>query len=134
VIQAAIRDPDPVCVLENELLYGVSFPVDKKVLDTDFMVPIGKAKVQQVGTDVTLVAFSKMVCHLRMFLDHSLTLHAQHSELALVSDHREPDLGSFSDLCTIPQDDGAKLPVAPLHEQAHAPAMPCLWLWTSFQF
>lgn len=65
VIQAAIRDPDPVCVLENELLYGVSFPIDKKVLDTDFMVPIGKAKVQHAGSDVTLVAFSKMVCHLK---------------------------------------------------------------------
>ena len=60
-MQAAIRDPDPVCVLENELLYGVSFPVSKDVLDADFMVPIGKAKIQQEGSDVTLVTFSKMV-------------------------------------------------------------------------
>lgn len=60
-VQAAIRDPDPVCVLENELLYGVSFPVQPEVLGADFTVPIGKAKVQQAGTDVTLVTFSKMV-------------------------------------------------------------------------
>jgi pyruvate dehydrogenase E1 component beta subunit len=60
-VQAAIRDPDPVCVLENELLYGQSFPVNKKVLDPDFLLPIGKAKVQREGKDVTLVAFSKMV-------------------------------------------------------------------------
>ena len=118
-VQAAIRDPDPVCILENELLYGQSFPIDEKarprphlrashcasrsvlhtayrflrsllprayrkhlhsaaqaaaapiwadtrctcaqVLDKDFTVPIGKAKVQLEGTDITLVTFSKMV-------------------------------------------------------------------------
>jgi pyruvate dehydrogenase E1 component beta subunit len=42
-------------------LYGVSFPVDQKVLDPDFVLPIGKAKVMLEGTDVTLVSFSKMV-------------------------------------------------------------------------
>ena len=61
VLQAAVRDPDPVCILENELLYGQSFPIDKKVLDHDFTLPIGKAKIQLEGKDVTLVAFSKMV-------------------------------------------------------------------------
>lgn len=60
-LQASIRDPDPVCFLENELLYGVSFPVDQRVLDPDFTLPIGKAKIQREGKDVTLVAFSKMV-------------------------------------------------------------------------
>jgi pyruvate dehydrogenase E1 component beta subunit len=64
-LQAAIRDPDPVCILENELLYGVSFPVSDAALDADFMLPIGKAKVMREGTDVTLVAFSKMVCYTR---------------------------------------------------------------------
>ena len=60
-MQAAIRDPDPVCVLENELLYGQNFPIDSKVLDKDFTLPIGKARVQREGKDITLVAFSKMV-------------------------------------------------------------------------
>lgn len=60
--QAAIRDPDPVCILENELLYGMSFPVSEDALGQDYLLPIGKAKVMVEGTDVTLVAFSKMVC------------------------------------------------------------------------
>lgn len=59
--KAAIRDPDPVCILENELLYGMSFPVSDEAMGTDFTLPIGKAKVMREGTDVTLVAFSKMV-------------------------------------------------------------------------
>ena len=50
-----------MCFLENELLYGASFPVRPEVLDADFTLPIGKAKVQQEGSDVTLVTFSKMV-------------------------------------------------------------------------
>jgi pyruvate/2-oxoglutarate/acetoin dehydrogenase E1 component len=60
-LQAAIRDPDPVCILENELLYGQTFAVPEAALDPDFLLPIGKAKVMREGTDVTLVAFSKMV-------------------------------------------------------------------------
>lgn len=61
LLKAAIRDPDPVVVLENEILYGESFPIDDAALDKDFTVPIGKAKVMRSGSDVTLVAFSKMV-------------------------------------------------------------------------
>ncbi len=56
--QAAIRDPDPVVFLENELLYGVSFPVEDKMRDPEFVLPIGKAKVMKEGTDITLVAHS----------------------------------------------------------------------------
>jgi len=55
LLRAAIRDPNPVIVLENEILYGHSFPVPT---DEEFMLPIGKAKVERQGTDVTLVAFS----------------------------------------------------------------------------
>jgi pyruvate dehydrogenase E1 component beta subunit len=55
LLKAAIRDPNPVIILENEILYGHSFPVP--VLD-DFLVPIGKAKVVRPGRDVTLVSFS----------------------------------------------------------------------------
>ena len=55
LLKAAIRDPNPVIFLENEIVYGRSFPVPK--LD-DFVLPIGKARVIREGTHVTLVAHS----------------------------------------------------------------------------
>jgi pyruvate dehydrogenase E1 component beta subunit len=55
LLKAAIRDPNPVIFLENEILYGHSSPVPK--LD-DFVLPIGKAKIARVGNDVTIVAWS----------------------------------------------------------------------------
>lgn len=61
LLKAAIRDPNPVVVLENELLYGVSFPLSEEAQSKDFVVPIGKAKTMKAGTDVTIVAFSRMV-------------------------------------------------------------------------
>ncbi|KAF5726651.1 pyruvate dehydrogenase E1 component subunit beta-1 mitochondrial isoform X2 [Tripterygium wilfordii] len=61
LLKAAIRDPDPVVFLENELLYGESFPVSDEVLDSSFCLPIGKAKIEREGKDVTITAFSKMV-------------------------------------------------------------------------
>lgn len=61
LLKAAVRDNNPVCILENELLYGVSFPVEDAVLSPDFTVPIGKAKIMRQGTDITCVTFSKMV-------------------------------------------------------------------------
>lgn len=48
LLKAAIRDPDPVVFLENEILYGESFPVTDKTLDKDFTVPIGKCKVSML--------------------------------------------------------------------------------------
>jgi pyruvate dehydrogenase E1 component beta subunit len=54
LLKAAIRDPNPVVFLENEILYGQSFDVPK--LD-DFVLPIGKARIHKVGKDVTLVSF-----------------------------------------------------------------------------
>jgi len=54
LLKAAIRDPNPVIFLENEILYGQTFQVPK--LD-DFVVPIGKAKVARKGSDVTIVSF-----------------------------------------------------------------------------
>src|SRR3954470_14677371 len=54
LLKAAIRDPNPVIFLENEILYGQSFPVPK--LD-DFVLPIGKARIHREGQDVTLVSF-----------------------------------------------------------------------------
>ncbi|MFP6775130.1 MAG: pyruvate dehydrogenase complex E1 component subunit beta [Alphaproteobacteria bacterium] len=55
LLKSAIRDPNPVIFLENELMYGTTF--DVPVLD-DFTVPIGKARIARTGTDVTIVAFS----------------------------------------------------------------------------
>ena len=50
LLKAAIRDPDPVVFLENELLYGIPFDVSDEVLSKDFVVPIGKAKIEKQGT------------------------------------------------------------------------------------
>jgi pyruvate dehydrogenase E1 component beta subunit len=58
LLKAAIRDPNPVVFLENEVLYGHSFEVPE--LD-DFVLPIGKAKVLRPGKDVTIVSFSLMI-------------------------------------------------------------------------
>ena len=58
LLKAAIRDPNPVIFLENEILYGQSFPVPQ---DPDFVLPIGRAKIERAGRDVTIVAFSLMV-------------------------------------------------------------------------
>ncbi|MEM1039533.1 MAG: pyruvate dehydrogenase complex E1 component subunit beta [Pseudomonadota bacterium] len=55
LLKAAIRDPNPVVFLENEILYGQSFDVPDM---EDFVLPIGKARVHKEGTDVTLVSFS----------------------------------------------------------------------------
>lgn len=55
LLKAAIRDENPVVVLENEMLYGQSFDVPD---DPDFIVPIGKAKIERAGSDVTITAYS----------------------------------------------------------------------------
>jgi pyruvate dehydrogenase E1 component beta subunit len=58
LLKAAIRDPDPVVFLENEILYGHSFEVPR--LD-DFVLPIGRARILRGGSDVTIVSFSLMM-------------------------------------------------------------------------
>jgi pyruvate dehydrogenase E1 component beta subunit len=55
LLKAAIRDPNPVIFLENEILYGVTSPVPKL---PDYVVPIGRARIVRGGNDVTLVAWS----------------------------------------------------------------------------
>jgi pyruvate dehydrogenase E1 component beta subunit len=62
LLKAAIRDPNPVIFLENEILYGHSSPVPK--LD-DFVLPIGKAKIARAGSDVTIVAWSMGMSYAR---------------------------------------------------------------------
>lgn len=56
LLKAAIRDPNPVVFLENEILYGQSFPVPET---DDHIIPIGKANVRQEGSDVTIVSYSR---------------------------------------------------------------------------
>ena len=55
LLKAAIRDPNPIIFLENEIVYGRSFPVPK--ID-DYVLPIGKARVVKQGKDVTIVSYS----------------------------------------------------------------------------
>ncbi|KAM4107761.1 hypothetical protein ACJW30_04G169200 [Castanea mollissima] len=75
LLKAAIRDPDPVIFLENELLYGESFPVSAEAVDSSFCLPIGKAKIELEGKDVTITAFSKMVGYALKVLLRSLNLY-----------------------------------------------------------
>ncbi|KAI9001049.1 thiamine diphosphate-binding protein [Trametes punicea] len=63
LLKSAIRDPNPVVFLENELMYGVTFPMSAEAMSDTFLLPIGKAKVEREGSDVTIVAHSKMVTH-----------------------------------------------------------------------
>ena len=58
LLKSAIRDPNPVVFLEHELVYGESFEVPT---DSEFLVPIGKARVAREGDRVTITAFSRMV-------------------------------------------------------------------------
>ena len=58
LLKSAIRDPDPVIFLENEVMYGQSFSCPD---DEDFTLPIGKANIEKQGEDVTIIAFSIMV-------------------------------------------------------------------------
>ncbi|MCC1493407.1 pyruvate dehydrogenase complex E1 component subunit beta [Cognatishimia sp. F0-27] len=60
LLKTAIRDPNPVIFLENEILYGQSFDVPD---DPDYSVPFGKARLWREGTDVTLVSFGIGMTH-----------------------------------------------------------------------
>lgn len=57
LLKSAIRDDDPICMMESELLYGY----EGEVPEGEYLVPIGKCAVRREGTDVTLVSFNKMM-------------------------------------------------------------------------
>lgn len=57
LLKSAIRDNDPVCMMESEVLYGMK----GEVPEGEYLVPIGKAAVRREGTDVTIVSFNKMM-------------------------------------------------------------------------
>jgi pyruvate dehydrogenase E1 component beta subunit len=62
-MRAAIRDPNPVIFLENEMMYGIEFDVTEEELNPDFLLPIGKANIERAGKDITITAHAKMVGH-----------------------------------------------------------------------
>ncbi|GEQ70381.1 hypothetical protein JCM33374_g4058 [Metschnikowia sp. JCM 33374] len=63
LFKAAVRDPNPVVFLENEISYGESFEVSEEALSTDYVIPFGKAKIEREGTDITLVSHTRNVMH-----------------------------------------------------------------------
>lgn len=63
LLKASIRDPNPVVFLENEISYGESFEMTEEELSPDFVLPIGKAKIEREGSDITLVSHTRNVKH-----------------------------------------------------------------------
>jgi len=61
LLKAAIRDPNPVVVLENEIMYNIAFPMSQEALSSDFVIPIGKAKIERPGKHITLIGHSRAV-------------------------------------------------------------------------
>ncbi|XP_019360417.1 PREDICTED: pyruvate dehydrogenase E1 component subunit beta, mitochondrial [Gavialis gangeticus] len=63
LLKSAIRDDNPVVMLEHELMYGVPFEMSEETQSKDFLVPIGKAKIERPGMHITLVSHSRSVGH-----------------------------------------------------------------------
>jgi len=61
LLKASIRDPNPVIFLESELLYNHKFPLSEEAQSPDYLLPLDKAQIEKVGTDVTIVTFSRLV-------------------------------------------------------------------------
>ncbi len=61
LLKAAIRNPNPVVFLENEMMYGDSFELTEEEMSMDYVLPIGKANIERVGKHITIVAYAKMV-------------------------------------------------------------------------
>ena len=61
LLKASIRDKDPVMFLENEMMYNIEFDLTPEEMDPNFLLPIGKAKIERAGADVTITAHAKMV-------------------------------------------------------------------------
>jgi len=61
LMKSSVRDDNPVVFLESELGYNYEFDVSDEALGKDFLIPIGKAKVEREGKDVTVIAFSRIV-------------------------------------------------------------------------
>jgi len=57
LLKTAIRNDNPVIFLESEILYNINYEVTDTVMDKDFTIPIGKAKILKEGSDVTIVGY-----------------------------------------------------------------------------
>ena len=84
LMKAAIRDNDPVYVMENTLLYGMTGPVPDPA-DGDFVIPLGKADIKREGSDISLIAHGRSVLHA---LEAAETLQNEHGISAEVLDLR----------------------------------------------
>ena len=73
LLKAAIRDNDPVCIMENTILYNLQGEVPE---DEDFIIPLGSAKVARTGTDLTIIAHGRAV---HTSLEVANTLSEKHS-------------------------------------------------------
>jgi len=60
-LQAAIRDPNPVVVLESEIGYNETYELSPEAQSNGYVLPIGKANIEREGSDVTVFAFSRIV-------------------------------------------------------------------------
>ncbi|NP_001084345.1 pyruvate dehydrogenase E1 beta subunit S homeolog [Xenopus laevis] len=63
LLKSSIRDDNPVVFLENELMYGVPFELSEQAQSKDFVIPIGKAKIERPGSQITLASHSRSVGH-----------------------------------------------------------------------
>jgi len=61
LLKSAIRDDNPVICLENEILYNASYPLSPEAQSKEFLIPLGKAKIEKEGQHCTIVTFSRMV-------------------------------------------------------------------------
>jgi len=61
LIHSAVRDPNPVIVLESELGYNYSFPLSDEAQNPDFVIPFGKAKIEREGKDISLIGYGRVV-------------------------------------------------------------------------
>jgi len=94
LIKAAIRDPDPVVVLENELHYNETYELSPEAASPDFVTPIGVAKVERSGSDVTLVTFSRMV-GVSLEAANQLAEEGIHAEVLNLRTIRPMDVGAI---------------------------------------
>jgi pyruvate dehydrogenase E1 component beta subunit len=90
LLRAAIRDPNPVIFLENEILYGQHFDVPE---DPDFILPIGQAKIERAGSHVTIVAYSIMV-GVALHAAETLAGHGIEAEVINLRTLRPLDIGT----------------------------------------
>lgn len=61
LLKSSIRDDNPVVFLENEILYNEQYPLSIEAQSPDFLIPLGKAKIEVEGSDITIVTFSRQV-------------------------------------------------------------------------